>query len=249
MPLSRPPYIKHLLQERERLRTNMFSSISHDLKTPLASIMASLSSLQSMKDTLRQDQKDILLQTALDEACRLDGFITHILEMSRLESGHVTYKQNWTTLFEMMSNAYSRMHVKLHGRILSMDNKLLQSREVYTDTMMAEKVLLIILDNIVKHTKPNTSIDIWTTHHEAGLQLHIRDYGQGMLPHQLKKAFDKYTRFEKQDSQVAGTGLGLAIAHTIMCAQGGNISASNHPDGGAVFTLEFPKWRYFTQVD
>ncbi len=230
-------------EEKERLRSTLLSSISHDLKTPLASVVGSLTALQDMKASLQAEQKDILLQTALDEARRLDGFITNILEMTRLESGQVVFKENWVSAFDIISNVYGRMRAKLRGRIVQINDNCLRTNEVCIDAFLVEQVIQNIFDNILKYTPSGTSIDVWGEQEENLFCIHIRDHGKGIPEDQVEKIFDKYHRLNKQDTNVAGTGLGLAIARIIMRAQGGNIRATNHPDGGAVFILCFSNWR------
>jgi two-component system sensor histidine kinase KdpD len=117
--------------------------------------------------------------------------------------------------------------------------------EAYMDVLMTSQVVQNILDNACKYTAAGTKIEIgWITQEGNGLLCTIRDYGAGLPQEKLDRVFDKYARLHKKDSQVAGTGLGLAISKAIMEAQGGWISAANHPDGGAVFTLCLPQWRH-----
>jgi two-component system sensor histidine kinase KdpD len=105
-------------------------------------------------------------------------------------------------------------------------------------------VLQNILDNAGKYTPAAGIIEVsWTSTAEKGFLFQVRDHGPGIPEEQLEKIFDKYTRLKRQDSQVAGTGLGLAIARSVMQAQGGGITVSNHPEGGAVFTVTIPQWR------
>ncbi len=230
-------------EEKERLRSTLLSSISHDLKTPLASVVGSLTALQDMKTSLQPEQKDILLETALEEARRLDGFITNILEMTRLESGQVVFKENWVSAFDIVSNVYGRMRSKLRGRIVQINDDCLRTNEICIDAFLVEQVAQNIFDNILKYTPAGTAINVWGEMEDNLFTIHIRDHGKGIPEDQVEKIFDKYHRLNKQDTNVAGTGLGLAIARIIMRAQGGNIRATNHPDGGAVFILSFSNWR------
>jgi two-component system, OmpR family, sensor histidine kinase KdpD len=115
--------------------------------------------------------------------------------------------------------------------------------EVFMDVMMTEQVLSNVLDNACKYTPAGTRIEISFKADEKGFLLRVHDYGKGLPADKLSHVFDKYARLKKEDTQVAGTGLGLSICKAIMEAQGGSITASNHPEGGAVFTLFLPKWR------
>ena len=112
------------------------------------------------------------------------------------------------------------------------------------DVMMTEQVMQNLLDNACKYAPAGTAIEITCRVEEGqGLICSVRDHGPGLPPEKLDRVFDKYARLQKQDTQIAGTGLGLAISKAVMEAQGGWITAANHPEGGAVFTLCLPKWR------
>lgn len=114
--------------------------------------------------------------------------------------------------------------------------------EILMDVMMIEQVLQNLVDNACKYTLADTPIEISCRAEPRGYIVEVRDHGQGIPPNKLTEIFDKYARLQKEDTQVAGTGLGLAICRSVMEAQGGWVTAANHPDGGAVFTLCLPKW-------
>ena len=233
----------NIREEKESLRAMLLSSVSHDLKTPLASVIGSLSAMRGMRGFLPQEQKDILLQTALDEARRLDGFISNILEMTRLESGQINFKKQWTSPYELLGSVTRRFQDKFIKRPLLIDKQSVAALEVMLDPMLLEQVFQNILDNAVKYAPDGSAISIWAEEEAVSVKLHIRDRGKGIPEDQCDKIFDKYTRLKKTDSNVAGTGLGLAIARTIMRAQKADIVAANHPEGGDVFTFIFPQWR------
>lgn len=228
--------------EREKLRAMLLSSVSHDLKTPLASIIGSLSVYRSMGLRLPEVHRLTLINTALEEAQRLDGFITNILEMTRIESGQIELKKEWIDPASMVDEVRIRLSERLKNNTINIqsDNA---GMEVLMDMMMTGQVIQNLLDNAAKYTQAGTAIDLYWKADESGFLLSIRDHGAGIPEDQLEKIFDKYSRLKKQDSQVAGTGLGLAIARAVMNAQGGSITASNHADGGAVFTITLPEAR------
>ena len=234
---------KRVQAEREQLRAMLLSSVSHDLKTPLASIIGSLSVIRSMDDKLTPEQRLMLMNNALDEAQRLDSFITNILDMTRLESGQIEFKKAWVRPVDIMRDILHRLRERLrHHRVVTtpIDSTIM----VHIDGMMILQVLQNLLDNAAKYTPPGTEITVSCVVDDMGCRLEVRDRGPGIPDTHLDKIFDKYARLKRQDKQVAGTGLGLAIAKTIMKSQGGDIVATNHPDGGAVFTLSLPEWRY-----
>lgn len=229
-------------QEREKLRTMLLSSVSHDLKTPLAGIIGALSACQTLGKRLKPEQHNELIAGSLEEAQRLDSFITNILEMTRLETGNVTLRQNWHTVRHVTEQVTERMNHRLKKRQVSLYYPE-QEVEAFMDEVLIGQVIQNLLDNACKYTHPNTPIDILWEADATGIRCHVRDYGSGIPTEKLQSVFNKYTRLQKQDRQAAGTGLGLAISKAILEAQKGWIKADNHPEGGAIFTFHLPQWR------
>jgi len=229
-------------EEREKLRSMLLSSVSHDLKTPLASIIGSMSVMRSLKSTgrLTNDQQETLTETALEEAQRLDSFITNILSMTRIESGDIEFSTDLCDPVKPLGKVRKILRTRLQGR----DLNIIQSHDpnlfVSMDSLMTAQVLQNVVDNAVKYSPTGTAIDVTLENDTKEFRYRIRDRGPGIPDKNLLKVFDKYERLNKADSQVAGTGLGLAIAQSVMQAQGGNIIATNHPKGGAEFVLSFP---------
>jgi two-component system sensor histidine kinase KdpD len=232
-----------LREEREKLRAMLLSSVSHDLKTPLASVIGSLSVYRSVADQLPEAQRTMLIQTALDEAQRLDSFITNILDMTRLESGQIRFREEWITPTHLMRHVVKRLQGRLQNHRFTVQRADPRDGEIGVDVMTMEQVLQNILDNAVKYTPPGTPIEVSWSMQGNQFQIQVKDGGPGIPEGQFEKIFDKYARIRRQDSQVAGTGLGLAIARAVIQAQGGGITAANQPGGGAVFTITLPRWR------
>lgn len=229
--------------EREKLRSMLLSSVSHDLKTPLAGIIGSLGVHRSIGDKLTPERRAELLSDALEEAQRLDSFITNILDITRLESGRVEFHLEWHDINTIVSQVAKRMQHRLQARRLVIV-PCTDMIEVYMDPTMTEQILQNLLDNACKYTPDGTQITVTSYVREGfGLCCDVRDNGKGIPENKLDTVFDKYARLHKEDTQVAGTGLGLSICKVVMEAQGGWITANNHPDGGAVFTFCFPRWR------
>lgn len=235
-----------LQAEREKLRSMLLSSVSHDLKTPLASVIGSLSVYRSMGKRLPEQHRVTLIDTALDEAQRLDSFITNILDMTRIESGQVEMREEWTNPAILVDEVVVRLRNRLRNHSVNIYPSV-QELEVMMDSLMTGQVIQNLLDNAAKYTKEGTNIDISWDIEEEKFVLRIRDHGNGIPNDKLEKVFDKYARINKQDSQVAGTGLGLAISRAVIKAQGGTIRAFNHNDGGAIFELLLPKIRIVEQ--
>ncbi len=232
-----------LREEREKLRAMLLSSVSHDFKTPLAGIIGALSVYRSLGKRLTVQKRDELLETAVEEAQRLDNFITNILDMTRLESGNIQFRKEWHDVESMIENVTRRLQQRCKQHSLTV-YPCPAGVEVCMDLLMTEQVLQNLIDNACKYTQPGTRIEIRSrVSREQGFFCEVRDFGAGIPQEKLGCIFDKYTRLQKKDSQVAGTGLGLAIAKAVMEAQGGWITAANHKDGGGLFTLQLPLWR------
>ncbi|MBY0354735.1 MAG: hypothetical protein K2Q12_03290, partial [Rickettsiales bacterium] len=232
-----------LHDEREQLRSMLLSSVSHDLKTPLASIIGSLSVYHSMRDRLPEERLQMLTQTAFEEAQRLDSFITNILDMSRLESGNVTFKKEWVDPIELLLRVRKRMRQRLDGRVVTIQPSI-EAIEIEVDVMMTEQVMQNILDNAIKYSPKGSEISISMFTTEQGFCIEVRDRGKGIPEEKHEMVFDKYSRLKMEDSLVAGTGLGLAISKKIIDAQEGSISITNHSEGGAIFALNFSRVRH-----
>lgn len=231
-------------EERDNLRSMLLSGISHDLKTPIAGIIGALSVHHTLGTRLTPEKRNELIEAAIEEAQRLDNFITNILDMTRLESGIITFNLEWQDMESIIENATKRLsnRFKHHELIV---HPLPAGVEVNMDAIMTAQVLQNVLDNCCRYTAAGTPIEILCiAQNGGGFLCIIRDHGKGIPPEKLEHIFDKYDRIQKRDMQIAGTGLGLAISKTIMEAQGGWIKAANHPKGGAEFTLFLPQWRH-----
>ncbi|WP_286830452.1 MULTISPECIES: ATP-binding protein [Kordiimonas] len=228
-------------EEREKLRSMLLSSVSHDLKTPLASIIGSISVLKSLKksDRLSDDQLETLAGTALEEAQRLDAFITNILSMTRIESGDVEFSCLLHDPAEPLDQALKSLRSRLQGRELRITRNY-EGLHVEMDALMTAQVLQNVIDNAAKYSPNDSAIEIDLKRREDGFEYRVRDFGSGIPEDKQEKIFDKYERLNRTDQQVAGTGLGLAIAKVVMHRQGGVITAGNHKQGGAEFVLVFP---------
>ncbi|MET0155675.1 MAG: ATP-binding protein [Rickettsiales bacterium] len=233
-------------EEREKLRVMLLSSVSHDLKTPLASIIGSLSVYKRMRKSgrLTTETEEELTDTALEEAQRLDSFISNILDMTRIESGHIEFDLEWNDPAAPVEAVKRRLRTRLQRREL----RVIPSKnawEVKMDAMMTEQVLQNLIDNAVKYSPEGSEIDVsyGVDHDNEHFYYRVRDRGNGIPEDKFEAVFDKYERLRQSDSKVAGTGLGLAICRAVMHKQGGDAVVRNHPEGGAIFTVFFPSYR------
>jgi two-component system sensor histidine kinase KdpD len=226
--------------ETDRLRSALLTSISHDLKTPLAAVLGSASTLRDLADKLTEAEKADLLANIVDESERLNRFIANLLDMTKLESGAIVPNTAPHDLGEIVGSALrraskilSRHHVELE---LAADLPMIE-----LDAVLFEQVLFNILDNAAKYAAVGTTIRIQSWRDMDSVCLQILDEGDGIPAADLEKIFDKFHRAQKGDQVRAGTGLGLAISRGFVEAMNGTIAAANRTDRtGAVFTIKLP---------
>jgi len=230
---------------REYLHRQMLSSVSHDLKTPLATIIGSLEVMTMLYDRLTEEKRKSLISSALTEAFRLDYFITNILDMAKFEADAVRPRFEPARLSQMIQDAQARLGpLKARGELRISPAA---RDELSTDPMLGARAIGLVLHNAYKFGSrkagrpedcPLIDVSYGVVNGEGFVR--IRDHGDGIPMDQQAAIFDKYTRLQKADQQTAGTGLGLTICQSIMRLLDGRIEVNNHPDGGAVFTLYYP---------
>jgi two-component system sensor histidine kinase KdpD len=229
-----------LAAEAERLRGALLTSLSHDLKTPLASIVGSASSLREYGDLFDEKARDELVGTIEDEAGRLSRFVANLLDMTRLEAGAIDLKREPADISEIIGAAVHRMKALLGGFKLDIhvepDLPLVQ-----LDVLLMEQVLINLFDNAAKYAPPASTITIGARRGNGALRIQVIDAGPGIPEDRLTQIFEKFHRVDGGDRQRAGTGLGLAICRGFVEAMGGTIIAANRPGRhGAIFTVELP---------
>ncbi|QDW50988.1 DUF4118 domain-containing protein [Burkholderia sp. KBS0801] len=241
--------------ESERLRNSLLSAISHDLRTPLTTIVGFSSMLANARGAAphtpaadRSAQREGELVDAIhDEALRMTGIVTNLLDMARLQAGSVQLKREWSLLEETVGAALAackRVLAQHPARVsLPADLPLLQM-----DAVLMERLFTNLFENAAKYTPADTPIDIGaervTDDGHPFVRVHVDDHGPGLPSGMETRIFDKFTRGEKE-SATPGIGLGLAICRAIVEAHGGRIGALNRtgPDGrvtGARFWFTLP---------
>jgi two-component system sensor histidine kinase KdpD len=226
--------------ESDRLRGALLTSISHDLKTPLASVLGAASTMRDLDSGLTEAQKRDLLATVIDESERLNRFIANLLDMTKLESGAIVPNTARHDVSEIVGSALRRAGKILgHHKVsleLAADLPMLE-----LDAVLFEQVLFNLLDNAAKYAPAGTTISIRGARDQNGVYLQITDEGNGIPPAELESVFDKFYRAQKGDHVRPGTGLGLAISRGFVEAMHGTISAANRTDrSGAVLTIRLP---------
>ncbi|MCA6119243.1 sensor histidine kinase KdpD [Bradyrhizobium sp. WSM 1738] len=226
--------------ESDRLRGALLTSISHDLKTPLASVLGAASTLRDLGAGLTDAQKNDLLATMIEESERLNRFIANLLDMTKLESGAIVANIAPHDVGEIVGSALRRASkILIHHKVsldLSPNLPMLQ-----LDAVLFEQVLFNLLDNAAKYAPAGTTISIRSARDQGTVSLQILDEGGGIPPEELESVFDKFYRAQKGDHVRPGTGLGLAISRGFVEAMRGTISAANRADrSGAIVTIRLP---------
>jgi two-component system sensor histidine kinase KdpD len=222
--------------ETEQLRSSLLSSVSHDLRTPLASITGAASSLIEDDGSLPLLARRELAQLAYEEAERLNRLVSNLLDMTRLEAG-VHIEKEWQSLEEVMGSALNRLEARLldHPLTTSLPPEL---PLIPFDSLLIEQVLDNLLENAIKYTPSGTPIEMSAYVEDDNVLIEVADHGPGLPPGTERLIFDKFYR--AQPDSVRGAGLGLAICQSIIKAHGGRIWAENRPGGGAIFRFTLP---------
>lgn len=226
--------------EQERIRSAMLSSVSHDLRTPLASIIGALSSVRSYGERYDAATRTELLATAQSEAERLDRFVGNLLDMTRLDAGAVTSRREPVDIADLVGTALRRAAPLLKDQVVKSSIPA-DLPAVPLDFVLAEQVVVNILDNAAKYAPAGSRIEIAARQGDGRVELAIRDEGPGIPEAALPRLFEKFYRAEQGDRRAAGTGLGLAIARGFVEAMGGTIAVRNRGGrGGAECIIGWP---------
>jgi two-component system sensor histidine kinase KdpD len=229
-----------VLAETEQLRSALLTSVSHDLRTPLASIIGAITSLRGYYKNYDDATREDLMATIQDEAERLNRFVGNLLDMTRIESGALQVKFDRIDVAEIVETALRRAARILVQHRVEVDFAP-ELPTLYADAMLIEQVLFNLLDNAAKYSPPGSTIEIRADRAGDKLCLTVIDEGEGIPPSDLETIFEKFHRVRAGDQRAAGTGLGLAICRGFIEAFGGTISAANRSGRkGAVFTILLP---------
>jgi two-component system sensor histidine kinase KdpD len=229
-----------LAAEADRLRSALLTSISHDLKTPLAAIMGTAGTLRDFGASLPEDGRAELLTTVVDESERLNRFIANLLDMTRIESGAMEPNFAWHYVGDIVGSALRRAAkvTAAHRTEVDLPPDLPMLK---VDPVLFEQVLFNLLDNSAKYAPPETAIRIRGWRDNGAVMIQVMDEGPGIPAADLERIFDTFYRVRKGDQVRAGTGLGLSICRGFVEAMGGTITAGNRTDrSGAVFTIRMP---------
>ena len=226
-----------LLQESERLHATLLNSISHELRTPIATIRGVTDLLANPATNPDPVARQTLLTDVGDAAQRLNHLVENLLDMSRLDAGRLQIKRDWCVVSDVVGVAVQQLHSCLANRPLTLDIPP-DLPLVQMDFMLMEQVLINLLHNVCNYTPPDSPVEIRAKRAAGWLRLTVADGGPGIPPALLERIFDKFYRLP--GTATGGTGLGLSICRGLVHAHGGELTASNRPEGGACFTIQLP---------
>jgi two-component system sensor histidine kinase KdpD len=235
--LSQAASRARLLEESDRFKSSLLSSVSHELKTPLATIKAAITSLRSETVEWDTEARAELLAVVEEETDHLNQLVGNLLNMSRIEAGALKPQRSWNSLADIVTSAIERMRQQTERHHLQVDVSA-DLPLVPVDYFQIEQVFINLISNSTKYSAEGTTITIHAdTAKEDMLQVTVRNQGPHVQADHLERIFDKFYRVTAAD-RVTGAGLGLSICKGIVEAHGGRIWAENLLDGFAFhFTL------------
>ena len=224
--------------ETELTRSTLLAGVSHDLRTPLASITGAAEVLLGPDPGPDATGRRELLATIRDEATRLVRLVENLLELTRLESGALHVRKEWVPIEEIVASALGARRAQLAGRAVRVD---LPSTMLVApvDPVLLEQVLVNLIENALKYSPEGAPIDLAARDEDRVLHVEVADRGPGVRPGDEARVFEKFYR-APDGARTGGTGLGLAVCQAIVKAHGGSIEAAARPGGGAVFRFTLP---------
>jgi two-component system sensor histidine kinase KdpD len=225
--------------ETEKMRSSLLSSVSHDLRTPLAVIAGTASALLEMGDAADRPMRDALLSEIYDESNRLARLVENLLSMTRLESGAIAVEKEWFPVEDVIGSALVRLRKETAGRPIGThipsDLPL-----VPLDGVLIEQVLFNLIDNALKYSPAGSPIDVFARNEQGSVVIEVADRGAGLSEDEKERVFEKLYRGTASKGGGRGAGLGLAIASAIVNAHGGVIWAVARPGGGTLLSFRLP---------
>ena len=226
-----------LVAESERLSNALLNSISHELRTPLSAITTATSTLAERKD-VSPDLRRNMIAEIQEAAARLNRLVGNLLDVTRLESGHVRARLEWCDVGDLAQTAVHSVERELARHSVKVEIAEPMPLALLDFTLMQQALVNLLL-NAAVHTPPGTLIRLQARREPGTLVLSVTDQGPGLPPELLPRLFDKFIR--ASHAPAGGTGLGLAIVKGFVEAQGGRITAENRTAAGAAFIIRVPQ--------
>lgn len=219
-----------------KLYNTLLNSLSHELKTPIATIIGSVDTLKENENYLSAKHKTELLNELEIAGLRLNRQVENLLNMSRLETGSIQLKKDWCVINELIFSLLEQFNETTTHQIVFRENEDLPLFKL--DAALIEQALLNIIHNAIQYTPQHTLITINTTIEQDCMVITVTDTGKGFPENEVNKIFDKFYRLP--NTKAGGTGLGLSIAKGFVEAHNGTIHLKNNVPNGAIFTISIP---------
>lgn len=226
------------LRQADELKTALMTSISHDLKTPIAGIKASVTSLLDASVSWSEDDRRAFLEAIESQSDRLDRVISDILNLNRIEQGTVAPFMESVLVCELLEESRERTAHLTRDRDVVIEAP--PDLEVEVDEALIIQALVNLIENAAKYSPPGTPIKISAQSSEQGVELAVEDRGPGVAPEDLPHVFDRFYRGTSRGQRVSGSGLGLAVVRGFARLCGGDAYAERGEDGGSRFVIRFP---------
>lgn len=232
------------LRRTDRLRSALLNSVSHDLRTPLSTVLGSVTTLIDYGKSLSAKVRDDLLLSIREEAERLNRYVGDLLDMTRLEGGALVTRRDWIDAREVLRAAVERVKRRMESRKVAWDFPD-QVTLVMADASLLEQALVNILENAITYSPDGTTIEVSAYEDRNNVVISIEDEGRGIPTAELERVFEKFRRMEESSDRGKGAGLGLAIAKGFVEAMGGRIAAASpiHDGRGTRILISMPKER------
>lgn len=230
------------LQRADRFRSALMNSVSHDLRTPLSTVLGASTTLIDYGKTLSPEVRDDLLLSIKEEAERLNRYVGDLLDMTRLEGGGLNIKSDWVDTRDVLNAAALRVTRRLGVRQLLRDFPA-QLSLVMVDQALLEQAVVNILENSIAYSDDGSLIELAAYEDRGSVVISIEDQGIGIPTPELERVFDKFRRMEEPSDRTQGAGLGLAIAKGFVEAMNGRIAAASpvQDDRGTRILIRLPK--------
>lgn len=226
--------------EVERLRSALLSSVSHDLKSPLAAMMGAAESLQFLEKQLQPQDRQELLDTILHESRRLEAYIQNLLDMTRLGHGTLKIERDWVPLADIIGSTISRL--KRYSPEVKIEYRPMDSQPLlYVHAALIEQALYNILENAARFSPPEEPVRITAGEHQGQCWIEIEDQGPGIPESLREQVFDMFYVVSEGDQRKQNTGMGLAICRGMVSAHGGTVRVMDGTGHrGSRFVVELP---------
>jgi two-component system, OmpR family, sensor histidine kinase KdpD len=224
-----------VLRRTDELRTALLNAVSHDLRTPLSSIIASAGSLRQRDVEWTEEERREFAEAIESEAERLNRLVGNLLDLSRIEAGSIRPEKSWYDIGSLIDESAGRLRgvTARHKLVIDVPEDL---PPIEFDYIEIDQVISNLIENAVKHTPPNTEIRLSAAVSGGEVQVEVTDTGPGVPADAMSHVFDPFYR----RSAAGGSGLGLAVAKGLVEAHGGRIWVENRPEGGARFVFTLP---------